>query len=46
MLSDLPTFLLEFANFQNGANHVHASWRDLKKDFGYDPLAEHAKTHK
>ncbi|NBV53344.1 MAG: DUF3500 domain-containing protein, partial [Verrucomicrobia bacterium] len=41
-----PTFLLEFANFQNGANHVHASWRDLKKDFGYDPLAEHAKTHK
>ena len=35
-----PTFLLEFANFQNGANHVHASWRDLKKDFGYDPLAE------
>ncbi len=41
-----PTFLLEFANFQNGANHVHASWRDLKKDFGYDPLAEHAKGHK
>ncbi len=41
-----PTFLLEFANFQNGANHVHASWRDLKRDFGYDPLAEHAKTHK
>jgi len=38
-----PTFLLEFANFQNGANHVHASWRDLKKDFGYDPLAAHAK---
>jgi hypothetical protein len=41
-----PTFLLEFANFQNGANHVHASWRDLKKDFGYSPLAEHAKDHK
>ena len=41
-----PTFLLEFANFQNGANHVHASWRDLKKDFGYDPLAAHAKEHK
>ncbi len=41
-----PTFLLEFANFQNGANHVHASWRDLKKDFAYDPLAEHAKGHK
>jgi hypothetical protein len=33
------------ANFQGGANHVHASWRDLKKDFGYNPLAEHAKEH-
>ena len=40
-----PTFLLELANFQGGANHVHASWRDLKKDFGYSPLAEHAKEH-
>ena len=29
-----PTFLFEMANFQGGANHVHASWRDLKKDFG------------
>ena len=40
-----PTFLFEMANFQGGANHVHASWRDLKKDFGYNPLAEHAKEH-
>jgi hypothetical protein len=40
-----PTFLFEMANFQGGANHVHASWRDLKKDFGYDPLREHAKEH-
>ena len=40
-----PTFLFELVNFQGGANHVHASWRDLKKDFGYDPLREHAKEH-
>jgi len=40
-----PTFLFELVNFQGGANHVHASWRDLKKDFAYDPLAEHAKEH-
>ena len=40
-----PTFLFEIANFQGGANHVHASWRDLSKDFAYDPLREHAKEH-
>ena len=40
-----PTFLFELVNFQGGANHVHASWRDLKKDFAYDPLREHAKEH-
>jgi hypothetical protein len=22
---------------------VHASWRDLKKDFAYDPLRAHAR---
>jgi hypothetical protein len=38
-----PTFLFEMANFQGGANHVHASWRDLKKDFAYDPLRAHAR---
>jgi len=38
-----PTFLMELDNTQNDANHVHATWRDLKKDFGYDPLAEHLK---
>ena len=40
-----PTFLFELANFQGGANHVHASWRDLKKDFAYYPLRAHAKEH-
>jgi len=36
-----PTFLLEYANTQNGANHVHAVWRDFKGDFGRDILKEH-----
>lgn len=42
-----PSFLLEYANTQNGANHVHAVWRDFKGDFGRDVLREHyaAKPH-
>lgn len=38
-----PAFIFELDNTQNNANHVHATWRDLKKDFGYDPLAQHLK---
>ncbi len=41
-----PTFLLEYANTQNNANHVHAVWRDFDGDFGRDLLADHyAKSH-
>jgi hypothetical protein len=36
-----PTFLLEYDNVQNGANHVHAVWRDFKHDFGRDLLKQH-----
>jgi hypothetical protein len=36
-----PTFLLEYDNTQNNANHVHAVWRDLKNDFGEDILRQH-----
>ena len=36
-----PTFLLEYDNTQNNANHVHAVWRDLKNDFGEDILRKH-----
>jgi len=36
-----PTFLLEYDNIQNGANHVHAVWRDFKNDFGRDLLKWH-----
>jgi hypothetical protein len=38
-----PTFLLEYDNTQNNANHVHAVWRDLKNDFGEDILQKHYK---
>jgi hypothetical protein len=36
-----PTFLIEFDNVQNDANHIHAVWRDFDGDFGRDVLAEH-----
>lgn len=40
-----PTFLLEYANTQNNASHVHAVWRDFEGDFGRDILKEHYQTH-
>ena len=33
-----PTFLIEFNNTQNGANHIHSVWRNMLGDFGV-PLA-------
>jgi hypothetical protein len=36
-----PTFLLEYDNTQNDANHVHAVWRDFDGDFGEDLLRKH-----
>jgi hypothetical protein len=36
-----PGFLVEYDNTQNGANHVHSVWRDLKADFGGDVLKAH-----
>ena len=38
-----PTFLIEYDNTQNDANHVHAVWRGLKDDFGRDFLGEHLR---
>ncbi|HWE37004.1 MAG TPA: DUF3500 domain-containing protein [Isosphaeraceae bacterium] len=29
-----PTFLIEFNNTQNGANHIHSLWRNRLGDFG------------
>lgn len=37
------TFLLEYDNTQNNANHVHSVWRDFDSDFGRDLLGEHLK---
>lgn len=42
-----PTFLVEYDNTQNDANHVHTVWRDYEGDFGLDLLAEHyEKSHR
>jgi hypothetical protein len=38
-----PTFLIEYDNVQNNANHIHSVWRDFNGDFGLDLLAEHYK---
>jgi hypothetical protein len=38
------TFLIEYDNTQNQANHVHTVWRDFKGDFGADLLADHYRT--
>ncbi|MCI0539190.1 MAG: DUF3500 domain-containing protein [Verrucomicrobiales bacterium] len=35
------TFLMEYDNTQNKANHIHAVWRDLENDFGGDLLRRH-----
>ena len=39
-----PTFLLEYDNTQDDANHVHSVWRDLTDDWGGDLLARHYAT--
>jgi hypothetical protein len=36
-----PTFVIEYDNTQNDANHVHTVWRDRERDFGRDQLKEH-----
>jgi hypothetical protein len=35
------SFLIEFDNTQNRANHIHSVWRDFNGDFGRDLLKEH-----
>ncbi len=36
-----PTFLVEYDNTQNNANHIHTVWRSLEGDFGLDLLRLH-----
>lgn len=40
------SFLLEFDNAQNNANHIHTIWRDFDGDFGRDMIREHRMNHK
>jgi hypothetical protein len=40
-----PSFLVEYDNTQDDANHVHAVWRDPQGDFGADLLREHLLEH-
>jgi TonB family protein len=39
-----PTFLVEYDDTQNNANHIHSVWRDFNGDFGDDLLREHYQT--
>jgi len=36
-----PEFVVELDNTQNGANHIHTVWRELRGDWGLDALALH-----
>ena len=36
-----PGIVIEYDNTQNGANHIHAVWRELANDWGEDLLARH-----
>ncbi len=35
------SFLIEFDNTQNNANHIHTVWRDFDGDFGRNLIREH-----
>ena len=39
-----PTFLIEYDNTQNNANHVHAVYRTFQNEFGEDVLKQHYET--
>jgi hypothetical protein len=36
-----PTFMLEYDNTQQDANHIHSVWRDFTNDWAEDLLASH-----
>jgi hypothetical protein len=40
-----PSFLVEYDNTQNNANHIHSVWRDFDGDFGRDLLRDHYAAH-
>lgn len=36
-----PTFVIEYDNIQNNADHVHTVWHDRERNFGHDALKDH-----
>ena len=36
-----PTYLIEYDNTQNNANHSHTVWREFNGDWGQDLLKMH-----
>ena len=38
------SFLIEYDDTQNNANHIHSVWRDFNGDFGLDLLQQHYQT--
>ena len=40
-----PSFLIEYDNIQNSANHSHTVWRDYNGDFGRDIIGEHHRAY-
>jgi hypothetical protein len=38
------SFLIEYDDTQNNANHIHSVWRDFNGDFGVDLLKLHYET--
>jgi hypothetical protein len=41
-----PTFVIEYDNTQDGANHVHCVYRDFDNDFGDAMIEHYDKAHK
>jgi hypothetical protein len=42
-----PSWLIEYDNTQNGANHIHSVLRDIAGDWGEDLIAQHyAQAHR
>ena len=39
------SFLIEFDNTINDANHIHTVWRDFNGDFGRDVIKQHYQNH-
>ena len=40
-----PAWVIEYANTQNNANHIHTTWHDYANDFGRNILREHLAYH-